>query len=147
MYSIGQVSKMYNLPISTLRYYDKEGLFPRIERRSGIRRFGEIEIETLKVIDCLKASGLEIKDIKQFMAWVEEGPATYEKRKELFEARKEAVKEEIARLEKMLCLIEYKCWYYETAIKDGNEERIAEMLPDKLPESIQTLFDKSHSAN
>ena len=67
MYSIGQVSEMFNLPISTIRYYDKEGLFPGIERRSGNRVFSEREVEALRVIECLKASGLEIKDIKQFM--------------------------------------------------------------------------------
>lgn len=41
MYTIGQVSQMFDIPISTLRYYDKEGLFPDIQRTSGIRRFGE----------------------------------------------------------------------------------------------------------
>ena len=58
MYSIGQVSEMFHLPISTLRYYDKEGLFPGMERQSGIRRFSEREIEALRVIECLKASGM-----------------------------------------------------------------------------------------
>ena len=44
MYSIGQVAKMFDLPISTLRYYDKQGLFPNMERASGIRRFSDQEI-------------------------------------------------------------------------------------------------------
>ena len=61
MYTIGQISEMFQLPISTLRYYDKEGLFPDLERSSGIRRFSEKEIEALRVIECLKKSGLEIK--------------------------------------------------------------------------------------
>ena len=39
MYTIGQVSEMFGLPISTLRYYDKQGLFPEMERVSGIRKF------------------------------------------------------------------------------------------------------------
>lgn len=69
MYTIGQVSEMFSLPISTLRYYDKEGLFPQMERSSGIRRFSERELEALRVIECLKRSGLEIKEIKQFMQW------------------------------------------------------------------------------
>lgn len=69
MYSIGQISEMFHLPISTLRYYDKEGLFPEMERQHGIRQFSEKEVEALRVIECLKASGLEIKDIKQFMEW------------------------------------------------------------------------------
>ena len=38
MYSIGQVAEMFGLPISTLRYYDKQGLFPNMERASGIRK-------------------------------------------------------------------------------------------------------------
>ena len=67
MYTIGQVSEMFELPISTLRYYDKQGLFPQMERTSGIRKFSDREIEALRVIECLKKSGLEIKDIKQFM--------------------------------------------------------------------------------
>ena len=98
MYTIGQVSEMFGIPVSTLRYYDKEGLFPSMERKNGIRRFGEAEVEALHVIECLKASGLEIRDIKQFMQWCSEGPATYEVRRELFERRREAVLEEMARL-------------------------------------------------
>ena len=56
MYTIGQVSQMFDIPISTLRYYDKEGLFPDIQRTSGIRRFGEKELEAIRVIECLKKS-------------------------------------------------------------------------------------------
>ena len=51
MYSIGEVSKMFDLPISTLRYYDKEGLFPDIVREpSGIRRFNDKTLEALREI-------------------------------------------------------------------------------------------------
>ena len=144
MYTIGQVSEMFNLPISTLRYYDKEGLFPNIQRQSGIRKFSDNEIEALRVIECLKASGLEIKDIKQFMQWVSEGPSTYGKRKALFEVRREAVEAEIAKLEKMLDMVKFKCWYYDTAMKHGSESEIIKMMPDKLPQEIQKLYDNSH---
>ncbi len=145
MYTIGQISEMFNLPISTLRYYDKEGLFPHMERQSGIRRFTDVEVETLRVIECLKASGLEIRDIKQFMEWTTEGSATYAQRRQLFETRKAAVEEEIKRLQKTLDMLKYKCWYYETAIHDGNEDRINAMLPDGLPQEIQKLYDNGHA--
>lgn len=69
MYTIGQVSEMFHLPVSTLRYYDKEGLFPNLKRESGIRKFNDHELEALRMIRCLKASGLEIKGIKQFFEW------------------------------------------------------------------------------
>ena len=144
MYTIGQVSEMFNIPISTLRYYDKEGLFPDMERQSGIRKFSEQEIEALRVIDCLKVSGLEIKEIKQFMEWTKEGSKTFAQRKQLFETRKAAVEEEISQLQKTLDMLKYKCWYYDTAIADGSEENIIAMLPDKLPPEIQKLYNSAH---
>lgn len=144
MYTIGQISRMFHLPISTLRYYDKEGFFPHLVRKGNIRYFSDNEIESLRVIECLKTSGLEIKEIKQFIELVSKGPASYSERKELFESRKMAVEDEINQLEKTLALLKYKCWYYETAIADGNEDRINEMLPDKLPQDIQKLYDKAH---
>lgn len=144
MYTIGQVSDMFSLPVSTLRYYDKEGLFPDMERRSGIRCFSERELEALRVIECLKESGLEIREIKQFMQWCTQGAETYPQRRELFAARKKAVEEEIDRLKKTLNMLKFKCWYYETAIKDGTEENIEKMLPDKLPPEIQKLYDNRH---
>lgn len=145
MYTIGQVSEMFDIPVSTLRYYDKEGFFPRLQRTGNIRQFSGTELEALKVIECLKKSGLEIKEIKQFFQWVEEGPSTYGKRKELFEYRREVMEEQIQSLEKSLAMLRFKCWYYDTAMQDGNEERIQEMLPDHLPEEIQVLYDEAHN--
>ena len=145
MYTIGQISEMFNIPASTLRYYDKEGLFPDMKRASGIRKFSDQDIEALRVIECLKLSGLEIKDIKQFIQWTTQGAETYHLRKELFEKRKAAVLKEMIQLQKTLDMLEYKCWYYDIAIKDGNEDRINEMLPDRLPEEIQKLYDNAHS--
>lgn len=144
MYTIGQVSEMFDLPISTLRYYDKEGFFPNLVRKGNIRYFSNNEIEALRLIECLKKSGLGIKEINQFFTWVSQGSSSFEKRKELFEARKEAVEAEIQNLQKTLSLLEFKCWYYSKAMEDGTEEYIREMLPDKLPSDIQKLYDASH---
>ena len=138
MYSIGQVAEMFGLPISTLRYYDKQGLFPNMERVSGIRRFSETEIE------CLKKAGMEIRDIKQFMDWCAKGPSTYPQRKAMFEDRKAHMEAEIAHMNQALDMLKFKCWYYAQAIRDGNEEKLAAMIPDKLPEEIRAIYDNSH---
>lgn len=145
MYTIGQVAELFHLPISTLRYYDKEGLFPDMERVSGIRRFSSREIEALRLIECLKKSGLEIKEIKQFMELCSQGSRTYKQRYELFLNQREAVKKEIESMQKTLDMIEFKCWYYEQALKDGNEDHLMEMLPDHLPEEIQQLYNRTHN--
>lgn len=144
MYTIGQVSKMFGLPISTLRYYDKEGLFPDIQRTSGIRKFDEKEIEAIRVIECLKKSGMEIKDIKQFMEWCAQGSETYPQREALFLKQKEHVEAEIERMNRVLDMIKFKCWYYEQAIKDGNEDRLASIKPEEMPEEIRIAYENAH---
>lgn len=135
---------MFNIPVSTLRYYDKEGLFPNMKRESNIRKFDDSEIETLRIIECLKKSGMEIKDIRRYMELCSKGSSTYAERKALFEKQRESVEGEIARLEKTLNMLKFKCWYYDQAIADGNEEHIREMLPDKLPADIQAVYDNAH---
>ena len=62
----------------------------------------------------------------------------------MFEARKAAVEDEMKQLEKTLDMLKFKCWYYEQAIRDGNEEKIAAMIPDELPDDIRVIYDSSH---
>ena len=144
MYTIGQVAEMFGLPISTLRYYDKQGLFPNMERVSGIRKFSEAEIEAIRVIECLKKAGMEIKDIRQFMDWCTEGPATYPQRKAMFEAQRVHIEAELEQMNRTLDMLKFKCWYYEQAIRDGNEEKLAAMIPDELPDDIRAIYNSSH---
>ena len=144
MYSIGQVAEMFGLPISTLRYYDKQGLFPKMERVSGIRKFSETEIEALRVIECLKKSGLEIKDIKQFMDWCVEGSSTYPQRKALFEKQRERLEAELIHMNKVLDMLKFKCWYYEQAMRDGCEDQVQSMIPNGLPEDVQRAYENAH---
>lgn len=143
-YSIGQVAKQFGLPVSTLRYYDREGLFPGLERSGGIRRFGPQELERLRLIECLKRSGLEIRDIRQFMQWCTEGASSYPKRRQLLERQKETLEAQMDDLRRSLAMLQFKCWYYEQAMRDGGEEHIHAMLPDKLPPEVQVLYDLSH---
>lgn len=144
MHTIGEVSQMTGLPVSTLRYYDRQGLLPGLERQGGFRRFGEKHLEALRVIECLKGSGLEIKDIKQFMDWCEQGPSTYVQRRELFDAQLVDVEERIAELEKVRAMIQYKRWYYTRAVEDGSEAFAAD-LPETMPTEVRALYEMAHA--
>ena len=144
MYTIGQVSKMFDIPISTLRYYDKEGLFPHMQRTSGIRNFTDNELETLRVIDCLKKSGLEIKEIKQSMEWCSIGSSTYKDRYELFIKQKQTVEDEIEHMKKTLDMIKYKCWFYEQLLNNTEEDQLRSIIPDGLPEDIKACYKHAH---
>lgn len=147
MYSIGQVAEMSGLPVSTLRYYDKQGLFPGMERSSGVRRFSEAELEKLRVIQCLKETGMEIREIRQFMEWCAEGPSTFPQRRALFESRKAHMEDVLRRMNRTLDMLKFKCWYYEQAMQDGSDERVKQMIPEGLPEDIRALYDNTRLAD
>ena len=108
-YTVGEMAKILNTTPSTLRYYDKEGLLPFVERsESGIRMFKDSDYEWLLVIDCLKNTGMGIKDIKKFIHMVLEGDATIKERLEMMKKQRESVKEQMAKLQQTLDTLDYK---------------------------------------
>ena len=145
MYTIGQVAKQVNMPVSTLRYYDNEGLFPHLVRCSGIRKFSDNEIEALHIIECLKKSGLETREIKKFMELCAQGSSTYLQRHALFLRQKAAVEEEMRQLEKTLDMLRFKCWYYEQAMQEGNEDRLRSLAPEVMPAEIRQAYEHAHA--
>ena len=133
-YTIKQAAELTNLTPVTLRYYDKQGLLPFMERReSGYRMFSDGDIAMLRVIECLKKSGMSIKDIRQFSKWVLMGDDSLQERYEMFLERKKAVEAQMADLQKTLDFINHKCWYYETAIEAGTEKIHFKEQSNELP--------------
>jgi len=121
-YTIAQAAAKANLTTHTLRYYDKEGLLPFIERsNSGNRIFKDGDFESLALINCLKNTGMSIKDIKTYMDWCKEGDASLNKRLDVFIKQKEAISAKMKELENHMNTINYKIQYYETAIEAGTE--------------------------
>jgi DNA-binding transcriptional MerR regulator len=122
-YSISEVAKELDLTVYTLRYYDKEGLMPFVERTpSGNRLFKESDLSALKVIECLKATGMPIKEIKNFIDWCSDGDSTLQQRYDMFLERKAIVEAQMEELRKTMEVIEHKCLYYKTALDAGTED-------------------------
>ena len=68
IYTVGEMAKRIGVAPSTLRFYDKEGLLPFVERsEGGIRVFKDADYEWLQVIGCLKKTGMPLKDIKELL--------------------------------------------------------------------------------
>lgn len=134
-YTIKQAAELMHVTPVTLRYYDKQGLLPFVERKeSGYRMFSEQDLAMLRVIECLKKSGMSIRDIRKFSQWVQMGDDSLRERYDMFLERKQIVEAQIAELQETLAFIEHKCWYYETAIKAGTEKIHLENHADgKLP--------------
>lgn len=134
LYTVGEMAKKLNVAPSTLRYYDKEGLLPFVERSDGgIRMFKDEDFEWLHIIECLKKTGMSIKDIKTFIDWCMEGDATIEKRLELIDHQRKIVSEQIVQMQETLKTLDFKHWYYETAKAAGTCKIHENMRPEEIP--------------
>lgn len=139
-YTVGEMAKKLGVAPSTLRYYDKEGLLPFVERSSGgIRVFKEADYEWLKVIDCLKKTGMQLKDIKSFIEMAMQGDDTIEQRLELITNQQTAVKKQMEELQETLDALNFKRWYYETAKNAGTTAVPRNMKLEELPEEYREI--------
>ena len=139
-YSIGEAAQRMHLSAPTLRYYDKEGLLPFVDRSAGgARMFKESDFEWLRLIECLKSTVMPMRDIKQFIDWYMEGDTTLPQRRDMFYERKRAVEAQIEMLQATLDMIDYKCWYYDTAVAAGSSRALQALKPEELPVEVSRL--------
>jgi DNA-binding transcriptional MerR regulator len=122
-YSIGEVAAKFNIPESTLRYYEKKGLLPQIGRdEAGRRLFSEDHMILLGTVICLKNTNMPISRIKQYMDWVVEGDATVAFRLEMMRTHKQAVLAEISLMTEAIGGIDWKIDRYVNRLQDKNNE-------------------------
>ena len=138
VYTVGEMAKLLGVPASTLRYYDKEGLLPFVERSpGGIRMFQEKDYEWLQIIECLKKTGMPLKDIRTYIDMAMRGDETIEQRLKMIEKQRQAVRAQMAELQKTLDTLDFKCWYYETAKQAGTTAVPRNMPLEKIPEQYR----------
>ena len=134
------MSKLLGIPSSTLRYYDKEGLLPFVERSpGGIRMFKEKDYEWLKIIECLKKAGMSIKGIKKYIELSLQGDETISERLQMFRDQREALLAQMNALQQTLDVLDYKCWYYETAQQAGSTDVLSGLDPEDVPEQYRSV--------
>lgn len=143
LYTVGEMAKRLGVAASTLRYYDKEGLLPFVERSGGgIRMFKDADYEWLQVIQCLKTTGMPLKDIRTFVAMAMEGDSTISSRLELIRRQREAVMEQMEALQQTLETLNFKCWYYETAQKQGTTAELKKLPLEEIPPEYRAARER-----
>ena len=120
-YSISEAAKQMGVSVHTLRYYDKEGLLPFVERVNGRRVFKDSDFSWLKIISCLKNTGMPLKEIRRYMELCQLGDASLLQRQEIILEQKRSIEEQIRFLQENLEVIAYKARYYEKAVAAGTE--------------------------
>ncbi|WP_299145381.1 MerR family transcriptional regulator [uncultured Dialister sp.] len=143
LYTAGEAAEILGIPVSTVRYYDKEGLIPNLKRSSsGMRLFREEDIERLRLVQCLKKTGLSLKDIKVFMNLPDDGDKTIHTRLAILARQKEVLEEKEKELKEMMAVVDYKLWYYRTSAEAGTTK--AAQNPDIIPDNLRPAYECLH---
>ena len=141
-YSISEVAKMLNVSTYTIRYYDKEGLFPLVKRVNGIRVFEDKDFPWLRMLNCLKNLNMPIKKIKEYVDLALKGDETLKERYQLILEQEENIQKQIKELKYYKKQIDFKKAYYEKAIEAGTEEAVKDWPNPEATLDVDELPNK-----
>lgn len=115
--TISQVSKKYNIPVDTLRYYEKEGLIPFVTRtEGGLRDYTEKDCGWVEFVKCMRAAGLSVDTLKKYVTLFKQGKRTLPARKALLIEERDRLQERLHELQATLARLNHKIDIYEDAI-------------------------------
>jgi len=107
-YTISQVAQKTNLSIHTIRYYDKEGLLPFVDRHNGTRVFSEQDVDWLDLLCCLKNTGMPIKDIRTLIQHCMDNDAVLQKGVDILVQHRKKVEDQLKEVQRSLDTLDYK---------------------------------------
>ncbi|HOO34079.1 MAG TPA: MerR family transcriptional regulator [Thermotogota bacterium] len=117
-YSIGEFSKLTDLGIHTLRYYEQEKLIIPERNSSNRRRYSDKDIVWIDFIKRLKDTGMPIKQIRLYAELRATGDSTLEERMELLIRHREVLNGEIGKLQAHMDKLDEKIAFYRETISE-----------------------------
>ncbi len=120
---ISEVSEQSGLSVDTLRYYEKIGLLPPVNRTDGgIRDYSEFDMKRVDFIKCMRSVGLPIEVLLEYFKLVEQGDETIKARKEILQAQRARLMVRMAEMQETLDLMNHKIQVYENAVLKSEQE-------------------------
>ena len=130
---IAEVSERHGLSLDTLRYYERIGLIPPVNRsESGIRDYREIDERRVEFIKCMRSAGLPIEVLIEYVGLVQLGDQTIEARKEILKEQRVLLAARMQEMQKTLDILDHKIEVYETAVLTKEKK----IVPTGIPEVI-----------
>jgi len=124
---IAEVSEKYGLSVDTLRYYERVGLIPTVNRNdSGIRDYNELDLRRVDFIKCMRGAGLPVEVLIEYVALVQHGDKTIEARKEILKEQREQLVSRMKEMQKTLDILDHKIEVYEKAVLKKEKAMIQE---------------------
>ena len=122
---IAEVSERYGISLDTLRYYERIGLIPHVNRnKSGIRDYTEIDLKRVEFIMCMRSAGLPVDVLTEYIQLVQQGDQTIEAREEILKEQREHLMAKMKVLQKTLDILDYKIGVYENTVLKKEKELI-----------------------
>jgi DNA-binding transcriptional MerR regulator len=122
---IADVSEKYGLSADTLRYYERVGLIPPVNRNEGgIRDYSELDLRRVDFIKCMRGAGLPIEVLIEYVGLVQQGDETIEARKEILKEQRELLVARMKEMQKTLDILDHKLEVYEKAVLKKEKEII-----------------------
>lgn len=131
-YTIGEVESRTGLTTHTLRFYEKEGLFPMPVRRdtAGRRVFSDADIAWLRVCVKLRSSGMPLPEMRRYVDLVIAGPGNEGKRLEILQEHEDRVRRQVTDLKEALSVIRHKVALYERHLAAGTANTLWQSGPE-----------------
>ena len=124
--TIAEVSKQYNISADTLRYYERIGLIPPVNRnKNGIRDYTDEDCKWVDFIKCMRSAGLPIEVLIEYVTLFRQGNSTIAARKEILIEQRDILEEKINFMTATLERLNYKIDNYDTIILSA-ENRLTE---------------------
>jgi DNA-binding transcriptional MerR regulator len=122
---ISEVSEQCGISIDTLRYYERIGLIPPVNRNeSGIRDYSELDVRRIEFIKCMRGAGLPIETLIEYYGLVQQGDQTIEARKAILKKQREQLVVKMAEIQKTLDMVNHKLKVYEDTVVKKEKEII-----------------------
>jgi DNA-binding transcriptional MerR regulator len=114
---ISEVSEQCDISVDTLRYYERIGLLPPVNRSdSGIRDYSDLDVRRVEFIKCMRTAGLPVEVLIKYYKLVQQGDETMEDRKSILVEQRAEITARMEELQTTLDLLNYKINYYENAV-------------------------------
>ena len=121
--TIAEVSKKVNLSAYTLRYYERIGLIPEVNRtESGIRNYTEEDLGCIEFSKCMRNAGMSIEALIEYIKLYKKGDVTLEARKQLLISQKDVIKERLEEIQNTFDRINYKIKNYEKLLVEREKD-------------------------
>jgi DNA-binding transcriptional MerR regulator len=129
---IAEVSEQFGMSVDTLRYYERVGLIPPVNRNdSGIRDYNELDLRRVDFIKCMRSAGLPVEVLIEYVALVQQGDSTIEARKEILKDQRALLATRMEEMQKTLDILDHKLEVYEKAVLT-KEKKIVEAQDQAL---------------